>query len=347
MLFAFTLKRVFLFICGIVALIAALLAAGFEYYLSRPAEQGAPDHVFFVVQGSTLNRVAQRLEKKGIIPSKKALLIWASICGFDRNIKAGDYMLNASMPPLKILDILNKGLVLTYSVTIPEGYTRQQVAAILEQKGLAEKDKFLALTGDPDIARAYGLPGPDLEGYLYPDTYQFSRGLPPKAIVDVMVGHFMEVVSPLRKRMNELGLPIEQTVILASIVEKETGCEEERPLIASVFLNRLKNNMRLDSDPTVIYGIKDFNGNLTKNDLITPTPYNTYVVQGLPPGAIANPGAGSLKAVLYPAQTSYLYFVSKNNGSHYFSETIEEHKQAVKQYQIEGQGKKNHKGKKG
>ena len=343
MLFALTRKRVIIFVSCLVLLIAALFAAGFEYYLVRPAKRGAPDHVFFVLQGSTLSGVAGKLEAKGIIPSKSALLLWANIRGYDRKIKAGDYKLSSSMSPLNILNILSKGLVLTYSVTIPEGFTRQQIAELLQQKRLADKNDFLSLTGDTDIAKGYGISSPDLEGYLYPDTYQFSRGLPAKAIIDVMVRHFLDVVSPLRKRMDELGLSLDRVVILASIVEKETGCEAERPLIASVFLNRIKNDMRLDSDPTVIYGIKNFNGNLTKNDLITPTPYNTYVVKGIPPGAIANPGVGAINAVLYPAQTNYLYFVSKNDGTHYFSETMAEHNQAVKLYQIEGQGRKDKK----
>ena len=204
---------------------------------------------------------------------------------------------------------------------------------MLEQKGLVNKNEFLTLTSDPDIAGSYGLSGPDLEGYLYPDTYQFSRGLSATSIVDVMVKHFLEVIAPFRDQIKGSGMTLAQVVILASIVEKETGCSGERPLIASVFLNRLKKNNRLESDPTVIYGIKDFNGNLTKKDLAKPTPYNTYAIRGLPPGAIANPGKEAIKAVLYPANTSYMYFVSKNDGTHHFSKTLSEHNNAVRIYQ--------------
>jgi UPF0755 protein len=148
-----------------------------------------------------------------------------------------------------------------------------------------------------------------------------------------MVGRFWQVVNPLKERMDKVGMKLQEVITLASIVEKETGLAEERSTIASVFLNRLKKGMRLESDPTVIYGIKDFGGNLTRKDLNKATPYNTYVIRGLPPGPIANPGLEAIRAVLYPAKTDYLYFVSKNDGSHHFSKTLSEHNKAVQIYQ--------------
>jgi UPF0755 protein len=153
------------------------------------------------------------------------------------------------------------------------------------------------------------------------------------SIVEVMVKHFWEVIGPLREKIEQSGMTIEEVITLASIVEKETGRAEERPIIASVFLNRLKKKMRLETDPTVIYGIKDFSGNLKKKHLTQRTPYNTYVIRGLPPGPIANPGKEAIEAVLFPATTDYLYFVSKNDGSHYFSKTLVEHNKAVQKYQ--------------
>jgi UPF0755 protein len=326
-------RRAIVFALGILFLIGVFCVIGFRYYLVSPAKKGGPNQLFSLREGSTLNEVAGELERKQLITSKGLFLLWARLMGYSRDIKAGEYRLNSGMPPLKILDILNKGAVITHSVTIPEGFTRNQISKLLQKKALVDKDEFLRLTGDPDIARRYDISEPDLEGYLYPDTYQFGRGLSTMAIIDVMLKRFREMVAPFREKAEQLGISMEELVILASIVEKETGRAEERPIIASVFLNRLKRKMRLESDPTVIYGLQDFNGNLTKNDLAKPTPYNTYVIRGLPPGPIANPGQEAIKAVLYPAKTSYLYFVSKNDGSHYFSKTLLEHNEAVRMYQ--------------
>ena len=218
-------------------------------------------------------------------------------------------------------------------MTIPEGFTSAQIAELLGKKGLVEKGEFLLLTGDQDLVRRYGIAGAGLEGYLYPDTYRFYRGMTALSVVDVMVKRFKEVTAPFVERAEQLGMAFEDIVALASIVEKETGLAEERPVIASVFLNRLKRGIRLESDPTVIYGLTGFNGNLTRKDLSKPTPYNTYLIPGLPPGPIANPGLDAIKAVLFPAKTNYLYFVSKNDGSHYFSRTLAEHNRAVMIYQ--------------
>ena len=326
-------KRVIFFTITLLFLVMVFLVFGFGYYLSTPAEKEGKDQVFFVREGSTLNEVAGELESKRIITGKRLFLLWARLMGYSRNIKAGEYRLSSAMPPLKILDTLSRGVVITHPVTIPEGFTIKQIGELLEEKGLVNKEEFLAITDDYDVAKRYGIPGESLEGYLYPDTYQFGRGLSPMSIVDVMVKHFLEVVAPLREKAEQAGMTIAQVVTLASIVEKETGRAEERPIIASVFLNRLRKRMRLESDPTVIYGLKDFTGNLKKKHLSQPTPYNTYVIHGLPPGPIANPGKDSLEAVLFPTKTDFLYFVSKNDGTHHFSKTLVEHNKAVEIYQ--------------
>jgi len=289
-----------------------------------------------VHKGSTLREVIDDLEKKGIIANKTPLLLWNKFSGHGARIKAGEYRLNSGMAPLGVLQILSKGSIITHPVTIPEGFTIKQIAEELEKKGLADRARFSALAGDPDVVKSYGISGPSLEGYLYPDTYRFGRGQPAISIIDVMVKRFFEVTKPLEERVGESGMTLQQVITLASLIEKETGQREERAVIASVFLNRLKRGMRLESDPSVIYGIRDFNGNLTRKDLGEATPYNTYVINGLPSGPIANPGEESIKAVLYPADTDYLYFVSKNNGSHHFSKTLREHNRAVKIYQRKG-----------
>ena len=328
-----TQKRSAFFALGFLFLIGVFLTIGFAYYLVSPARKGGEDQVFFVREGATLKKVGDALERKGIITNKRLFLIWAEFKGYGTQIKAGEYRLNPHMSPLEIMNILRKGAIITHPVTIPEGFTITQIGELLAEKGLVDKDKFLSLTADPEIAGRYGISGPGLEGYIYPDTYRFGRGLSPLSIIDVMVGRFREVFAPFRERAEQAGMSMEAVTTLASIVEKETGLAKERPVIASVFLNRLKKGMRLESDPTVIYGIKGFRGNLKKKDLSEPTPYNTYVIRGLPPGPIANPGREAIEAVLYPAETEYLYFVSKNDGSHHFSKTLSEHNRAVRTYQ--------------
>jgi len=337
-----TQKRIIFFALGFLFLIGVFLTIGFARYLVSPAKKGGVDQLFFVREGSTLKKVGDALERKGIITHKGFFLIWARFKGYGTKIKTGEYRLNSGMSPVKILDILRKGAIVTHPVTIPEGFSNRQVAELLEKKGLIDKkEDFLALTADPGIADRYGISGPGLEGYIYPDTYRFGRGLSSVSIIDVMVGRFREVFSQFKERAKEAGMSMEEVVTLASIVEKETGLDKERPLIASVFLNRLKKRMRLESDPTVIYGIKDFQGNLKKKHLGELTPYNTYVIRGLPPGPIANPGREAIEAVLYPAETDYLFFVSKNDGSHHFSRTLPEHNRAVRTYQKKGPRRRN------
>jgi UPF0755 protein len=329
-------KRTVFFSSAFLLLAGVLLSAGVTLYLVQPARKIGPDQIFIVHKGSTLREVIDDLEKKGIIANKTPLLLWNKFSGHGARIKAGEYRLNSGMAPLGVLQILSKGSIITHPVTIPEGFTIKQIAEELEKKGLADRARFSALAGDPDVVKSYGISGPSLEGYLYPDTYRFGRGQPAISIIDVMVKRFFEVTKPLEERVGESGMTLQQVITLASLIEKETGQREERAVIASVFLNRLKRGMRLESDPSVIYGIRDFNGNLTRKDLGEATPYNTYVINGLPSGPIANPGEESIKAVLYPADTDYLYFVSKNNGSHHFSKTLREHNRAVKIYQRKG-----------
>jgi UPF0755 protein len=298
-----------------------------------PADKGGVDQVFLVKEGASLKEVAGDMEKTGLITNKTLFVLWTRVKGYGKDIRAGEYSLSPAMPPVQLLEILRKGLVILHPVTIPEGFNREQIAEALAARGLADKKRFLDLTQDKALLRQYGITGPSVEGYLFPDTYHFNRGTATSAIIDTMLKRFKQAVAPIVEKSQGTGMKFEDVVILASIVEKETGRPEERPLIASVFLNRLKLGMRLESDPTVIYGIENFDGDLKKKDLAEKTPYNTYVIQGLTPGPIANPGLESIKAVLDPARTEYLYFVSKNDGSHHFSKTLAEHNRAVEIYQ--------------
>ncbi|MDX1778778.1 MAG: endolytic transglycosylase MltG, partial [Thermodesulfobacteriota bacterium] len=244
------------------------------------------------------------------------------------------YTFRTGMRPSEVIEMLVEGRYTTITVTIPEGFTVSQIARIFQEKGLGREETFLALSVDFQFIQSLHIKGNSLEGFLFPDTYQFRKGMGEDAILREMVGRFKQVYSDAyRKRADELGLSQNEVITLASIIEKETSEPSERYIIGAVFQNRLKKGIPLQSDPTVIYGIKDFDGNLTKEDLQTETPFNTYLIKGLPPQPIANPGEESIKASLYPSQDNYLYFVSKNNGTHQFSATLEEHNRAVDTYQ--------------
>jgi UPF0755 protein len=329
----FSLRKWLFIFSGLAVLIMTALAFGFVWFLNSPADMEAASQVVVIKEGMSLKEVAENLEQHNIITSQTLFMQWARFNGYSRMIKAGEYQLSPDMTPLQIMEKIIKGIIITHPVTIPEGYSINQIAELLADKGLVDKDKFLIYTQDKKVLEKYDISGPNLEGHLYPDTYNFGLGLSCESITDTMIKRFQEIVKPLLPAIKQSGRTLNEVVTLASIVEKETGKAEERPLIASVFLNRIRMNMRLESDPTVIYGIKDFNGNITKKDLSRKTPYNTYVIRGIPPGPIANPGYEAIHAVIYPDQTEYLYFVSKNDGSHYFSKDLKEHNRAVYTYQ--------------
>lgn len=330
-----------LIIIGLLALIVAAVAGYAAYdmyrYAGTPiAELGEPTRpvAVSVPSGQAFGETIRQLQTAGIVRSPRRFEILARMKRLDTKIQAGEYWLSADVTPSKLLHQLASGKVRMHTLTLPEGYAIQQYAAIVEEKGLASAEDFLAVAQDPNLAHEYGIPGNTLEGYLFPDTYHFPKGLPPKHLIDHLIAKFWTVFTPKwEERLRDLNMTLHEIVTLASIIEKETGAPSERKLISSVFHNRLKKNMRLQSDPTVIYGLKDFSGNLTKKDLETPTPYNTYTNGGLPPGPIANPGVEALEAALYPANTNYLYFVSKNNGAHQFSSSLKEHNRAVQKYQ--------------
>jgi UPF0755 protein len=319
----------FLVLCAFVVLYIS-------YSLISPTGVDNKEEIFIVKRGSGLKTVAAELDKRGLIKSKYLFMLWAVLKGGTRDIKAGEYSLKKSLPPVAIFHILASGMVKTHPVTIPEGLTAGQIGDILAKKNLVNKTEFMSLVWDKALVASYHIDGPSLEGYLYPDTYVVSKDMRARVLIHLMVSRFWNVYSSLiRDQQGAAGGLSEprKIVTLASIVEKETALGEERPLIASVFLNRLKKRMRLESDPTVIYGLKDFDGNLKRKDLRTSSPYNTYINYGLPPGPIANPGKESLMAVIKPTKTDYLYFVSKNDGSHHFSTTLKEHSKAVVKYQ--------------
>lgn len=328
---------VLLFIIFIVIpLVAAdLIIKDLKRYAATPVAELREPVTLEIKRGQRFETVADMLSEKRVITHPLKFKIIARYTGHDKTMKFGEYRLYPAMTPLGILKRFTKGDVLLHRVTVPEGFNCQEVASRLESLGLCDRKAFLAKANDPEFTRQLKIPADTVEGYLFPDTYYFEKAPSPETIILTMVSRFRKAFSPeWVNRAAEIGLSVHEIVTLASIIEKETGSAEERPIISSVFHNRLKRGMRLDSDPTVIYGIEKFDGNLTRSNLREKTPYNTYVISGLPPSPIDNPGLAALKAALYPADTKYLFFVAKPDRTHFFSKTYSEHSQAVREYQL-------------
>lgn len=319
---------------GIGLCLLFLLSGGawFATYIFTPCPLTTESFVY-IPQGSGVRKIKTLLADKGLIKDDIRFLILARITGKAGRLRAGEYRIPPHLKPLQILRILEKGEVILHQITIPEGMTIQQIVALLEQGNWINRKLFLELTGNQEFIKSLGLNQNSLEGYLFPDTYSFARGeVTEESLIAMMVNRFFAVWNDVTANSSS-DLVRQQIVTLASIVEKETADPSERPLIARVFLNRLEKKMRLQSDPTVIYGLDNFSGDLTKKDLNGESPYNTYLIPGLPPGPICNPGKESITAVLHPADAPYYYFVSKNDGTHHFSTTLREHSQAVRKYQ--------------
>ncbi len=327
-----TVTALFLAIC-MAAVISGYLLWSWAY---RPNQPGTTSEIVVTIpKGRSLKATADILQHRSIITSPTKFIIFARFKGYDKRLKAGEYLLSATMSPAAILEIMVSGAVKLHKLTVPEGYTLYQIAGLVEKAGLASQAEFIKAATDPLLVRKHGLTGQTFEGYLFPDTYLFPKNISMQKIIATMVKRFRSVfTAKWEARSAEIGLSVHQVVTLASIIEKETGAPGERALISSVFHNRLKKRMRLESDPTVIYGIKNFDGNLTRKHLTTRTPYNTYKIRGLPPGPIANPGRAALEAALYPADTAYIYFVAKKDHTHHFSTNLRAHNRAVRKYQL-------------
>jgi UPF0755 protein len=305
------------------------------YYSHRASSPQKDGQTITIRPGQSFKSAAELLHTKGLLESPFRFGLLARLKGHDKKLQAGEYHIAGAMTPLEILDKLVKGEVKLHKITIPEGFNIHQVAELMAETGFAAKEAFLAAATDADFARELGIAGETFEGYLFPETYYFPKGIQVRAIVTTLVNRFWSVFDEeWRQQGKQNGFSIHQIVTLASIIEKETGDPAERAIISSVFHNRLKKRMRLESDPTVIYALKDFDGNLTRKHLATPTPYNTYKIKGLPIGPIANPGRESLDAALFPANTPYLYFVSKKDSTHQFSTNLKDHNKAVRKYQL-------------
>lgn len=328
-------------------LLCALIAVGYtaytrlpsllnEFYAVKPPEKEPGREIIVTVpKGASVSQIGAILQETGIIRSRLVFKLVALIRGEQRNIKAGDYVLKAGSDAGDVLDQLISGKTLMLSFTVPEGYNLFQIGDLFQQSGIMSRDELFALARDQNFLNENGVEGSSLEGCLFPDTYFFrpSEKGDAKLIVRRMVQRFREVYDKnVRETAEKYGWTPIQVVTLASLIEKEARASEHA-LVSAVFHNRLRMNMRLQSDPTVIYGIKPMGSKITRADLERKHPYNTYQNVGLPPGPIANPGKASLVAAVEPADVDYLYFVSKNDGSHQFSNSLQEHNRWVNLYQ--------------
>ena len=312
-----------------------------------PASTGKEEEmvVIHIKKGLSFNEVAIALKKAGLISNIFYFKILAGLRGESTKVQSGEYVFQNGISNWGILNTLVQGKTRLHQITFPEGYNIYEMAVALAKRHFLKPKAFISLCHNSDLI--YELLSENrhsLEGYLFPDTYYIPKPVDPEALIRKMVQGFLKVYSQLSKEegakagFGPLRLNRHKAVILASIVEKETGLAKERPLIASVFYNRLQNKMRLESDPTILYGMMGEAGglislNIRKKDILKKTPYNTYRVSGFPAGPISNPGAHSLQAVLEPENSPFFYFVSRNDGSHIFSKTYQEHKRAVDRYQ--------------
>ena len=296
-----------------------------------------------IPKGATFRQAVEIFSKERLIRDKILFLFIGRISGIDRKIRAGYYSIYGSMSPLDILKMLKKGQIIEYEITVLEGDSLREVAEKVSEKGIISIEDFVQLSSDEDFLASYEIDAPTFEGYLFPDTYKIPKGMNPEDAIGMMINKMREEYSgELMVRASKLGLSEREVLTLASIIEKEAATDDERYLISAVYHNRLRKGIPLQADPTAIYRIKSFREKITAKDLQRKTPYNTYIIKGLPPGPIASPGIKSINAALYPADVPYIYFVSNNDGSHHFSVTAEEHQAAVKSYrekkQMENKG---------
>jgi peptidoglycan lytic transglycosylase G len=327
----------------LLVLVALVAAAGLAFWWTRSELRtpyyGAVTTEAFVdiPRGASSAAIATMLTDAGILRHRLPFILHLRLTGAGRRLQAGEYRFNSPASPIEIADKLIRGDVFFLSVTVPEGMTARESIAWIARNGLGDFGEMESALRRTDWIRELDSEARDLEGYLFPETYRFSRHATSEDILRAMVERFREVLGKLVAELPLTpGWSVSSIVTLASMVEKETNLETERSLVASVLTNRLEKGMPLACDPTVIYALKlagKYNGNLRKGDLALDSPYNTYIHPGLPPGPIANPGVESLRAALAPPRTDYLFFVSRNDGSHEFSRDFESHSRAVAKYQ--------------
>jgi len=333
------MRKVALVPLVLLVIVAAIAVAAAVIY-QRPAEPfrgyEAAEQFVEIPPGASTRAIGDELVRAGVVRDVLTfrVAVWRS--GLGRRLKAGEYRFDRPASALDVVRKIARGEVYLRPITFPEGLTIEDMAALFEARGFGPAASFLAAASDRSLVADLDPQARDLEGYLFPETYALPRSASASDLVRIMVTRFRQVFAPLQGDAEAEGMSVRQVVTLASIVEKEAGKPDERPLVAAVYLNRLRIGMGLQCDPTVIYALRRagrYNGNLTRADLGWKSPYNTYVHAGLPPGPIAAPGRSSLEAAVRPARVDYLYFVSRNDGSHVFARTLDEHNRNVYRYQ--------------
>ncbi|HRV34356.1 MAG TPA: endolytic transglycosylase MltG [Desulfomonilia bacterium] len=324
------MRSVFYFL--VVVFICTSILAVIHTYTFITTPSNPPESLLMEIKpGTSAWEISRQLEEKGVITDSLMFMAIATGTGKVTHLQAGTYVFEGRHYPLDIMHILFKGRTLKYRITIPEGSTIFDIASIVAETGLLSREEFFNSAQDPETTAFFGIDAPSMEGFLYPDTYYLAPHMTPREIMGKMVERFHEVFTgDMLRRAQELDMSVVQVVILASIIEKEAVLSREMPIISSVFHNRLKCGMRLQSDPTAIYGIDGFRRRISSKDLKRDTPYNTYRYGGLPPGPICNPGVKAISVALWPADTKYLFFVSQGNGTHYFSRSHTEHRDAIR-----------------
>ncbi len=304
-----------------------------QLLLEHRADPAGAARVVEIGRGQGLAETAELLAKAGVIDHPWLFLLASRLTHERSSVQAGEYEFSPAMSYGRILGDLSRGRVLMHTVVIPEGFTLPQILERLAEQRLLDPAEAKALARDRDFIRSLGLEGDSLEGYLFPDTYRLARHLGARAVLTAMATRFQREWQTLAEKARAAGISRSRAVTLASIIEREARLAPERPLISAVYHNRLKLGMRLQADPTVSYGLEGFEGRLTREDLNTDHPYNTYTREGLPPGPICSPGLASLEAAIAPAAVNYLYFVARGDGSHAFSRDYQEQINNVNRYQ--------------
>lgn len=333
------MKRILLAALMLLVLGVAGGGAWLYFLVERPFKGYAGDETFVEIPaGSGPVTMGRALTEAGVVPNVTSFRTAVWVRGAGRRLQAGEYRFEGHMTPLQVVDKIARGDVYLQPITFREGLTIRQMAQVFQEQKRGTAREFIAAASNGARIRSVDPAARDLEGYLFPDTYTLPRRATAEQLVERMVSRFEQTLSPaLREQAAARGLSVRELVTLASLVEKETAKGEERPLVAAVYANRLKIGMGLQCDPTVIYALERvgrYDGNLTREDLRFDSPYNTYRYAGLPPGPIAAPGKASLEAAANPADVSYIYFVSRNDGSHAFAATLEEHNRNVHQWQV-------------
>lgn len=324
------IRRAFILLTVVFLLFSGLLA----HYAVSPVDKKRGETIIVdIPTGFSFSHIMRILDEGGLIKNKMFFYCLAVAKQARFAIRAGEYEFSTAQTPWKIIDKLAHGEVKVYRIVIPEDLSIREVAKRLDEYKLINKEIFFDLAGDEEFLKTLNVPADSIEGYLFPDTYYFERWMNTRRIMKKMVDTFWEKVTPeIIEKANESGLDVHQLITLASIIGKEAASHDEKPLVSAVFRNRLKKKMPLQSDPTAIYDLDGFEGKIVRSHLRRKSPYNTYVIRGLPPGPIANPGLTSIKATLQPAPVDYLYFVSKRDGTHHFSSSLAEHNMAVNKY---------------